>query len=128
MTLRPLCLVALLATPALAQVKIDVSVQLPTITFQAPPPVVVVQPGVQVVEDYDEEVFFVDGWYWVRRSDRWYRTKDHRGGWVFVETRGVPVTIVKLPPGKYKHWKKHHDDGDHDHGEGHGKSKGKKKH
>lgn len=105
MTFRLPCLVALLSAPALAQVKVDVQVALPTITFQAPPPLVVVQPGVQVVEDFDEEVFFVDGWYWVRRGDRWFRAKDHRGGWVVVEPRLVPVAIVKLPPGQYRHWK-----------------------
>jgi hypothetical protein len=105
MNSRLLCLVGLLSAPALAQVKVDVQVALPTITFQAPPPLVVVQPGVQVVEDFDEEVFFVDGWYWVRRGDRWFRAKDHRGGWVVVEPRLVPVAIVKLPPGQYRHWK-----------------------
>lgn len=129
MTSRLLCLLALLSAPAFAQVQIDVQVALPTITFQAPPPLVVVQPGVQVVEDYDDEVFFVDNWYWVRRGDRWYRAKDHRGGWVVVENRAVPVTIVKLPPGHYRHWKAKHDGDDHGHGEGHGKSKhGKGKH
>lgn len=125
MTSRLLCLVALLSAPAFAQVHVDIQVQLPTITFAAPPPLVVVQPGVQVVEDNDDEVFFVDDWYWVRRGDRWYRAKDHRGGWVVVEPRAVPVAIVKLPPGQYRHWKRNHES----HGEGHGKSKhGKGKH
>ncbi|MBL8940196.1 MAG: hypothetical protein JNM69_36955 [Archangium sp.] len=55
-------LVLVCASASVAQVKIDVV--LPTIVFEAPPALVVVQPGVQVVEDFDEEVFFVDGWYW----------------------------------------------------------------
>lgn len=79
----------------------------------------------QVVEDFDDEVFFVDSWYWVRRDGRWFRTKTHRGGWVLVEDRGVPMTIVRLPPGQYRKWKKHHDD---DHGPGKdNKKKGKGK-
>jgi hypothetical protein len=94
---------SLLAAPAFAQVQIDI--QLPTITFSAPPPVVVVEPGVQVVEDQDEEVFFVDQYYWVRRGPRWYRTRDHRGGWVVVDGPGVPPALVKVPAGKYRRWK-----------------------
>lgn len=127
MSPRALCLVAVLAAPAFAQVRIDVQIPLPTITFQAPPPLVVVQPGVQVVEDFDDEVFFVDGWYWVRRDVRWYRTKDHRGGWVLVDGPGVPPTLVKLPPGRYKRWKKHHERDDDERGKSKGKGKKGKK-
>jgi hypothetical protein len=137
MTPRHLCLSALVATSAFAQVNVDINVTLPTISFQAPPPVVVVEPGVVVVENSPDEVFFVDNWYWVRRDAKWYRTKDHRGGWVLVQSSGVPPTLVKLPPGKYKNWKKgkgepaHDDhDGDHhdeDHGKGHGNGKKGKK-
>lgn len=101
--MRKLLLAALVAAPALAQVQ--VTVQLPTITFPAPPPVVVVEPGVQVVEDQDDEVFFVDEVYWVRRGPHWYRSKDHRGGWVVVDGPGVPPALVRLPPGKYRRYK-----------------------
>lgn len=94
---------ALTSSVSLAQVQVVVDV--PTITFGAPPPLVVVQPGVQVVEDYDDEVYFVDNVYWVRRGPRWYRSRDYRGGWVVVE-RGVPTTLVKLPPGQYRHYKR----------------------
>jgi hypothetical protein len=107
-TMRKLALFALLvavgigaAAPARAQVAVDVR-----IGFPAPPPLVVVSPGVQVVPDYDEEVFFVNGWYWLRRDAVWYRTRDYRGGWIFVQPRMVPASIVRLPPGHYKHWRK----------------------
>lgn len=89
------------AAPARAQVAVDVR-----IGFPAPPPLVVVTPGVQVVPDYDEEVFFVDGWYWLRRDASWYRTRNYRGGWVAVPPRAVPARLVRLPPGEYKHWRK----------------------
>lgn len=97
---------ALAAPPALAQVRVDVQIPLPTIRFEVAPPLVVVSPGVQVVEDYGDEVFFVDGWYWCRRDTHWFRTRDHRGGWVVVDRRYVPATLVKVPPGHYKHYKK----------------------
>ena len=92
---------ALVAFPAAAQVQI--SVQLPSIFFPAPPQLVVVQPGVQVVENNSEEVFVVDDVYWVRRSDRWYRANDHRGGWVYVDGPRVPPSLVRLSPGAYRH-------------------------
>lgn len=104
--MRTLVLCALLVaslapTPARAQVAVDVHIGFPT-----PPPLVVVRPGIQVVPDYEEEIFFTRGWYWLRRDERWYRTRDHRGGWVVVPRRVVPVALVKEPPGHYKHWRK----------------------
>src|SRR4051812_9403194 len=94
---------SLIASPAFAQFRIEVTA--PAIHFEAPPPLVVVQPGVQVVEDYDEEVFFTDGWYWLHRDDRWYHTRDYRGGWAVVAPPYVPARLVRLPPGHYRHWK-----------------------
>ncbi|WP_223637970.1 hypothetical protein [Corallococcus sp. EGB] len=88
---------------AFGQVRIDV--KLPDIVFKAPPPLVVVEPGVQVVEDYDEDLYVVDDVYWVRRDGRWFRARDYHGGWEVVEERRVPVTVVRMPPGRYKRWK-----------------------
>jgi hypothetical protein len=102
--MRSTLVVALLvALPALAQVQL--TVQLPNISFPAPPPLVVVQPGVQVVEESNDEVFFVDGWYWARRDAAWFRTRDHSGGWVVVPAREVPVTLVRIPLGHYRHYR-----------------------
>jgi hypothetical protein len=84
--------------------QVQVRVAVPTVRFEVAPPVVEVQPGVMVVRDYGEEVFFVDGRYWMRTPDgRWYRANDYRGGWVVVEPRVVPAPIVRMPPGRYKH-------------------------
>jgi hypothetical protein len=106
-TLRavPLVVGLLVSTVCLAQVEVGVRVGLPSIHFEVAPPLVVVSSGVHVVEDYDHEVFFVDGFYWYRDGDTWFHTRDHRGGWVVVEHPRVPRTIVKLAPGKYKHFK-----------------------
>jgi len=84
--------------------QVQVRVTVPAVRFEVAPPVVEVQPGVMVVRDYGEEVFLVDGRYWMRTGDgRWYRANDYRGGWVVVEPRVVPGPIVRLPPGRYKH-------------------------
>lgn len=106
-----LTLAVLVGAPGLAQVHVSVPVPpvpvppVPTVTFVQPPPLVVVQPGVQVVEDHDDEVFFVDNWYWIRRDNHWYRARDHRGGWVHVDGSGVPAPLVKVPHGHYRRYK-----------------------
>ena len=98
-----LCVAALIAVPgvAAAQPSVDIHVDLPLIL----PHLVVVQPGVQVVPEVHEEVFFVDGWYWVRRDAYWYRSRNHRGGWVLVPSRTVPPRLASVPQGKYRNWK-----------------------
>lgn len=104
--MRTLLLAALVAaalSPSAPRAQVSVDVR---IGFPAPPPLVVVQPGIQVVPEYDEEVFFAEGWYWLRRDERWYRARDHRGGWVLVQRRAVPVALYGTPPGHYKHWRK----------------------
>jgi hypothetical protein len=94
---------AFLALPTLAgaQASVDIRIDLPVVL----PRLVVVSPGVQVVPDVEEEVFFVDGYYWVRRDTAWYRSRTHRSGWMLVPARGVPGHLVKIPPGKYRKFK-----------------------
>ena len=70
------------------------------------PPLVVVQPGVRVVSDFDQEVFYTDdGYYWARQDQRWYRTRDHRGAWSRVDDRYVPRPMAQAPPGRYRHYR-----------------------
>jgi hypothetical protein len=99
-----LALAAAIALPAAAraQAHVDIHFDLPAVL----PPLVVVQPGVQVVPEVREEVFFHDGYYWARRDGSWYRARDHRGGWVVVPVREVPPRFASLgPPGHYRNWK-----------------------
>jgi hypothetical protein len=78
----------------------------PTIRFAAPPPMVEVQPGVQVVRDNDEEIFFHGGFYWhCGPSGVWYRTRDYRGGWVVAPRAAVPVAVMHIPRGQYRHYR-----------------------
>jgi hypothetical protein len=124
--------------PALASAQVSataavrLNLELPVVL----PQLVVITPGVQVVPDVDEEVFFLDGFYWVRQPKGWYRSRSHRHGWVLVPARGVPARLVAIPAGKYKRYKparhERHDEGHHhghdgDHGKatGHGKKHGK---
>jgi hypothetical protein len=77
------------------------------------PPLVVVQPGVSVVSDMDDEVFYADGYYWARQDRAWYRSRDHRRGWVVVEDRYVPAPIVRSPPGHYRRYRGGEQRGEH---------------
>jgi hypothetical protein len=107
---------AVSAVPAPAEAGVDVHVN---IGLPVAPPLVVVQPGISVVEDWDEEVFFVSPYYWVRRGDLWYRARSPRATFRVAPVRVVPVALVRMPPGQYVKYKaKHHSHG-HDHGRGH---------
>jgi hypothetical protein len=67
----------------------------PTVVVEAPPPqpqggvyveasgpeLVEVQPGIQVIYDYDQPVFFSDGFYWRQDGGVWYSSRVHTGGW-----------------------------------------------
>lgn len=96
------CLLALGTSPASAQVHVQIELGLPIA-----PPLVVIRPGVQVVEGFEDEVFFSDGWYWCRRHDGWYRARSPRARFGWVEERRVPRRLVEVPRGHYRNW--HHD-------------------
>jgi hypothetical protein len=44
------------------------------------PELVYAAPGVQVIADYDEPIFFVDSFYWRFYGGGWYRSPRHTGG------------------------------------------------
>lgn len=48
------------------------------------PDLVYVSPGVQVVADYDDSVFYADNYYWRYDGGRWYRSSWYTGGWVYA--------------------------------------------
>jgi hypothetical protein len=105
-------------TPAYAGVDVQVHIGLPVA-----PPLVVVEPGISVVEDWGEEVFFVSPYYWVRRGDLWYRARSPRAAFRVAPRRAVPVALVRMPPGQYVKYTKakhaHRHDGRPDHDRGH---------
>jgi hypothetical protein len=98
-----LAVAVMFGLPALAgaQTSVSINIGLPI----APPRLVVVSPGIQVVPEFHEEVFFSDGFYWVRRDQVWYHSRVHTGGWVVVPGGRVPPGLARIPPGKYKKWK-----------------------
>lgn len=93
------CLLPFCFSPAHAQVSLHIDIGLPLA-----PPLVEIQPGIRVVEGFDEEVFFYNGWYWCRRPNGWYRARSPRAPFGFIEGRRVPRLLVRMPEGRYRNW------------------------
>ncbi|MCM2333855.1 MAG: hypothetical protein NDI82_07890 [Anaeromyxobacteraceae bacterium] len=89
-------------SPAAAQVNIHAGIRF---GLPALPTLVVVQPGIQVVEGFDDEVFVHQGAYYARRDGRWYRGAGPQASFVVVETRVVPEPLRRIPPGHYRRYR-----------------------
>lgn len=67
------------------------------------PDLVEVSPGVRVIADYDESIFFADGFYWWWYEGAWYRSTYYTGGWVFATP---PLVIARIgQPHIYRHYR-----------------------
>jgi hypothetical protein len=95
-------ILCLCSSAAQAQVHVGIELGLP-----AAPSLVVVSPGIQVVEGYQGEVFFQGGWYWSRRPDGWYRARSPQDHFGWIDGRNVPGGLRRIPAGRYNNW--HHD-------------------
>jgi hypothetical protein len=63
-----------------------------------------VSPGVEVIADYDEPIFFADDVYWVNRGGYWYSSGWYGGGWTRAER--VPGHISGIGhPDAYVHYR-----------------------
>src|SRR4029079_15731858 len=74
--------------------------------YVSTPDLVTVSPGVQVVADYDEPVFYTDGFYWRYSDGGWYRSSNYASGFFFVST--PPVAVLRIDrPYAYAHYRPH---------------------
>lgn len=101
--LAAVLLLPFVPSPTVAQVSVQIQLGVP---LPPSPTLVVVQPGVQVVAGYPEEVFVHEGNYWLRRDDGWYRSSRPDAPFVVVESHNVPPPLVNLPPGQYRNYGK----------------------
>jgi hypothetical protein len=68
------------------------------------PSMVAIEPGVYVVADYDEPVFYTDGYYWLYRDGLWLRSYSYSGGW--VRSYSVPYGVRHINrPYAYRHYR-----------------------
>jgi len=68
------------------------------------PDLVYVSPGVSVIADYDEPVFYSDNYYW--RADnygRWYRSSYYDRGWSYASPPRAVLSIRS--PQSYRHYR-----------------------
>jgi hypothetical protein len=75
-----------------------------TVTADAyPPDLVYAAPGVQVIADYNEPIFYTDGFYWRFYGGTWYRSSYYTGGWVYARP---PVAVLRIDrPYAYVHYR-----------------------
>jgi hypothetical protein len=68
------------------------------------PDLVTVTPGIQVIADYDEPIFYTDGFYWRYYDNAWYRSNTYTAGWIYIDS--PPVTITRIDqPRIYAHYR-----------------------
>ena len=67
------------------------------------PDLVEIQPGVQVIYDYDQPVFYSDGFYWRQDNGIWYSSRVHTGGWGRVER--PPERFRTIQTSAYVHYR-----------------------
>ncbi len=58
------------------------------------PRLILIEPDVQVVADYDQPVFYSENYYWRYDNGVWYRSNSHLRGWVRFEA--VPARIRRI--------------------------------
>jgi hypothetical protein len=118
----------LLASPARADLTINIGAPPPPIIVASPPKVVVV-PGTPVyyAPAASHNLFVYGGSYYALHNGHWFYAKKPGAAWVVVPTEkvprpviGVPVSYYKVPPGHAKKMDDH--DGP---GNGKGGKKGK---
>lgn len=76
-----------LITACAGHTTVGYSASVPSTTF------VEVRPGLFVIADYHEPVFFADNFYWRFHAGRWYRSSWYGGGWVIATPPAIVVSV-----------------------------------
>ena len=91
----------------MAEVHVGVSISLPPMIVFASPPEMVVIPEtyVYVVPDYQEDIYFYNGWWWRLWEGRWYRSRSYNSGWGYYQR--VPSFYTRVPRGWRNDYRDH---------------------
>jgi hypothetical protein len=74
-----------------------------TVATGPAPDLVYVSPGVQVIADYGEPIFYSGGFYWRYYGGGWYRSSYYTGGWVYARP---PVAVLRIDrPYSYRYYR-----------------------
>lgn len=65
------------------------------------------QPGLQVIPEFELEVFFTGNAYWLRADGAWYQARRPAAAATFalVDPRSVPAVLARLPAGSHLHYR-----------------------
>jgi hypothetical protein len=66
------------------------------VTYRSPS-LAYVSPGVYVVADSSEPVFYSDNSYWLYRNNAWYRSNYYDRGWTYYRTPPRTVLSIQRP-------------------------------
>jgi hypothetical protein len=67
------------------------------------PDLVYAAPGVQVIADYDEPIFYSDSFYWRFYGGTWYRSSTYTGGWAYA---APPQAVLRIDrPHQFVHYR-----------------------
>jgi hypothetical protein len=82
---------------------VSVGINLPVVNFAAPPDLAVI-PGtyVYMVPDIAVDVLFYQGYWWRPYEGHWYRSKNYKGPWGYIEPGKIPGGLRALPQ-DYRH-------------------------
>ena len=70
------------------------------------PELIEINPGVQVVADYDEPIFYSENYYWRNQGGVWYRSQYHTRGWARFDAAPAAVVHIQTPQA-YVHFHGH---------------------
>jgi hypothetical protein len=71
------------------------------------PELVAIEPGVEVVADADEPVFYAEGYYWLYRDGVWLRSDSFRTGFARIDLPLVPDRLRRIAePRSYAHYQR----------------------
>jgi hypothetical protein len=86
-----------LAASTLLAVGCTASGQMHTTANVSAPELVYIGPNVQVIADYDEPIFYTSSYYWRYDGGVWYRSSNHRSGWVRITVVPEVITRIERP-------------------------------
>lgn len=94
-----LMLSSLWASNLMAEVDVNINVNLPLVQMREEP-VMAVVPGTYIyfAYGYEQDFFFFGGYWWRVYNNRWYRANHYNGPWKFRKNRSVPAVFFKLSP------------------------------
>ena len=86
-----------MATPAFAEVNINVNIGAPpaVIVHERPTMVYLPEPGMYVAIGVPYDIFFVSGRYYYFHGDNWFWAGGYGGPWVHVVSRSLPPGLQK---------------------------------